>query len=368
MAVLARTLSVRSYRNYRAYVLELSPTVTILHGKNAVGKTNLIEALQLLTSAASFRKPASQELVRLGDAVAALKLELEGDGRRLDFSLDVAEGKRSFKKNGKRCKAADIRGNLPSVLFCPDDLDMVKRSAKFRRNALDTFGTQLSRQYAQLLGEYEKSVEQRNSLLKAPSVDAYLLEAWNEHLVRTGAALLLHRVSLLQRLAPYIQQAYASIAQSEDASVEYQSSLGGLYGKDLQEASREEIEHLFLGCLEERSEEERRRGVTLVGPHRDELLFSIGGKDARSFASQGQQRSLVLAWKIAEVNVAHDVLHTYPLLLLDDVMSELDAERREAFLQFVEGKIQTVVTTTNLGYFSQEILDMSKLVEIDGRN
>lgn len=355
--IVAAELSVFHYRSFEAFALQLDPGVTVLVGHNAVGKTNLVEALQLLTAGVSFRRPAPVELLREGCPSGRAMLRLMGEGRLLDHAIEVEEGKRRFIKNGKNTNAAGIRGVLPSVLFCPDHLDMVKRSASARRAALDSFGVQLNAQYGKLLSAYERTVEQRNNLLKeCPSVD--LLEVWDESLARTGAALLMHRRALLERIRARFIEVYQAIAPHEVPDVAYQASIGVLPD------DRDEVLELFLRVLRERREEELRRGLTLVGPHRDEVVFTIDGRPARDFGSQGQQRSIVLAWKIAEVQVTRDILGRYPLLLLDDVMSELDADRRNAIMGFIADEIQTVITTTNLGYFSQDVLDRAKVVRI----
>lgn len=400
VAILARTLHVRNFRNYDDYTLELDPGVTVLVGRNAQGKTNLVEALQLATSGASFRKPSPAELVEEGEEGCSIALRLEGDGRVVDLGCTVRDGKRSFSRNGKKCRAAGVRGVVPSVLFCPDDLDMIKRSASVRRAALDGFGVQLNERYAQLLGTYERLVEQRNALLKERWCTREMLAAWNDSLAQAGASLLTHRLALLDRIRVRFVEAYAQIAPGERADITYEASVdavlgatagdavaadaGGLVaaGEDVAAddrsadgtaANRAGVDRTtqvawwrerMLAALDAVFNDELRRGITLVGPHRDEIRFSIDGRDARAFASQGQQRSLVLAWKVAEVAVTRDILGRPPLLLLDDVMSELDAERREAFVRGIEDEVQTVITTTNLGYFSDAILDRAKVVTI----
>ena len=328
MTMFARSLSVARYRSFDSYRLDLDEGVTVLAGPNAAGKTNLIEALQLLTSGASFRHPTAGELVHDGTGSCKLELRLEGDGRVLDMGLGVEDGKRSFSRNGKRCSAAGVRGVLPSVLFCPDHLDMVKRGASVRRGALDDFGVQLSARYADLVSTYGRCVAQRNALLKESWCCSEMLGAWNDSIARAG------------------------------------STLGELPQTEGREELKDWAYEHMLAALDERADEEMRRGVTLVGPHRDEIEFSVAGRSARSFASQGQQRTLVLAWKVAEVAVARDILGTAPLLLLDDVMSELDAGRRDAFLQLIGDDIQTVITTTNLGYFTDDLLDRAKVVSM----
>ena len=364
MAILARDLSVVDYRSYESFELGLARGVTVLAGPNAAGKTNLVEAIQLLTAGRSFRHPAPVELVREGCGRGRIELALAGEGRVVDVACDLAPGRRSFARNGKRVTAAGVRGVLPSVLFTPDDLDMVKRSASVRREALDGFGSQLSARYAELADAYARTLEQRNRLLRDGVSDEGLLAAWDGSLAGTGAALISHRRALLARVRDRLRAVYAAIAPGEDADVSYLSQLGT--GPNWDTFSREELAERFIAELAARREEELRRGTTVVGPHRDDVLFTIDGRAARAFGSQGQQRSLVLAWKIAEVGVTRDILGSYPILLLDDVMSELDASRREAIMHFVEDGIQTVITTTNLGYFGDDVLAAAKVVEIGG--
>ena len=372
MAIYARELAVRSYRNFEDFSLELDDGVTILAGPNAVGKTNLVEALQLLTSGSSFRHPAPSDLVREGSNRARIALSLAGEGRVIDVACEVERGKRTFTRNRKKVAASGVRGVVPSVLFSPDDLDMVKRSASVRRAALDTFGIQLNETYAQLTAQYERIVGQRNSLLKEGWCTREMLAAWNGALSLTGATLLMHRMALLARIRLRLREVYAGIAGGEEADVVYEPSFGALppevldiIGAPLErEVFISAAREVFDRALGERADDEIRRGMTLVGPHRDEIRFRIAGRDARTFASQGQQRSLVLAWKVAEVEVTRDILGRPPLLLLDDVMSELDGARREAFLNFIQDEVQTVITTTNLGYFTDKVLDRAKVVEI----
>lgn len=374
MSIYARTLSVTEYRSFPSFELDLARGVTVLVGHNAVGKTNLVEALQLLTSGRSFRKPSPRELVRAGGARCSMKLTLEGEGRVIDMGCVVEDGKRSFMRNGKRCRAAGVRGVVPSVLFCPDDLDLVKRGARLRREALDGFGIQLNESYAQLASTYERTVEQRNSLLKEPFCTSDLLDAWNDSIASTGAALTVHRLALLSRIREHLIDVYAGLSGGEAADVSYVPSWGASDAITLPAAADvssradriEAVRTRIAAALDERAGEELRRGITLVGPHRDEVAFTIDGRDARTFASQGQQRSLVLAWKIAEVEVTREILGRPPLLLLDDVMSELDETRRQAFLGLVGGGVQTVITTTNLGYFDDSALERAKVVKIGG--
>lgn len=363
MGLLVTSLSLADFRSFERLSLSPAPTTTILVGPNAAGKTNTVEALQLLTAGASFRRPSPRDLVREGADSARIDARLEGDGRVLDARCDVVAGRRSFSLNGKRCQASDMPSALMSVLFSPDDLGLVKRGASGRRDELDGFGRQANRGYANVLAAYTRSVEQRNRLLREEFPDENLLEAWDASVSLGGATLLEARLRLFSRLAEKVRAIYGEVSGGEELTCSYGSTLGD----DVFGMTRDEIRDVFAAALAARRREDLRRQQTCVGPHRDDVTFLIDGRDARSFGSQGQQRCVALALKMAEVELAAEVVGSRPLLLLDDVMSELDERRRNAVVRFAQKGIQTVITTTNLGYFSPELLDASEVVSFRGR-
>ena len=359
------SLSVRSIRleNFRSFSLlseELSEGLTILAGPNAVGKTNTIEALRLLTGGRALRSSHPSELIKQGCASAAAAATLEGDGRILDILVEIEPGKKRYQLNGKPVRGQTLSGILTSVPFTPDDLVFSKGSASHRRQELDSFGSQMSKGYDKVSKAYLKAVEQRNALLKNEIVDTTLLDAWDESLTIGAASLLHHRLGLFERISRKASAVHAEIAAGESLEVRYDCSLG-----DVGSGTKEELEELMSGALIRARHDDLRRQMTTVGPQRDDIAFLIDGKDVRAYGSQGQQRSVVLSWKMAEVLVCQEVTGERPLLLLDDVMSELDANRRAAMMDFIETGIQTVVTTTNLGYFSDEVLDRARVVMMD---
>lgn len=360
--LLVRSLSLRDWRNFDDRTIGLGEGMTVLHGRNASGKTNVVEALQTLTSGHSFRRPRPAELVREGQGRALASARLEGDGRVIDVCCKVEGTRRHFERNGKRCHAADLPETMMSVLFCPDDLSLVKRGASHRRDELDDFGRQANRGYGRVLAAYERAVAQRNRLLREDVVDLGLLRVWDESVALCGAALLFARLRLFRRLSSHVRDIYERISGGERLDCTYVASVGSQ--EELAGLSKDELRDLILRQLEERRHDELRRCQTLVGPHRDDLGFTIGGRDARAFASQGQQRSVTLALKMAEVELSFEVVGTRPLLLLDDVMSELDERRSVALMDFVQGTIQSVVTTANVGNFPRELLDRATLVGI----
>lgn len=360
MGLLVKRLLLRDFRSFEEGLFSFSDGTTVLLGGNAAGKTNTVEALQLLTSGTSFRKPRPSQLIREDADVSHISCRLEGEGRVVDVSCTIEPAKKRFVKNGKKCSARDLSETLNSVLFNPDDLSFVKRGATYRRDELDGFGSRINRGYGKVLSTYLKSVEQRNRLLKEDVPDNDLLEAWNASVALGGATLLVFRLRLLERLKEKLRAAYAEVSGGEDLECEYVSSLGGVSG-----ITRDGAYDAFLSEFSRLRDEEIRRQQTLVGPQRDDLRFLIRGRDARTFASQGQQRTIVLAWKMAEVELASEICGERPLLLLDDVMSELDDARRDAVVRVINSGIQTVITCASLNYLPGELLSGAEVVRMD---
>lgn len=355
-------LELTDFRNYESLTVEPSPGLTIVVGPNAVGKTNIIEAIQLVTATRSFRRPEMSELVRWGAPSARVSLRAEDGPRLLEIRLDIdSDGRRSYLVNGQaRRKYSEVAGLLPSVVFTPDDLGMVKGPAERRRSSVDDLGEQMSATYGSLRRDYGRAVRQRNTLLRE-GASGNALGVWDEQVASLGARLLIHRTSLLERIMEAASSRYSQMSDGEVLGYTYDHRCGDI--KDTKSTPAEVAASIHAEMIR-RNDEERRRTVTLVGPHRDDIVLTLGGKDARSFASQGQQRTIALAWKLAEVAVVEDVLRRKPVLLLDDVMSELDADRRSALSEVVSSEIQTVVTTTNTGYFTKEMLARSTVVPI----
>lgn len=363
MGLVVTELDLFDFRSFERAQMGLSSGTTVLVGPNAAGKTNAVEALQMLTAGYSFRRPTPSQLIREGAPSARIDARLEGSGRVVDMRCDVLPNRRQYSRNGKRCHASDVPRTLMSVLFSPDDLSLVKRGASGRRDELDDFGRQANAGYSRVLTAYLRSVEQRNRLLKEDCPDRSLLDAWDVSVALGGATLLAARLRLFGRLAARAEEVYGEISNGERLECRYACTLG----EGVEGLSRDELRDVFATRLAESRPEDLRRGQTTVGPHRDDVGFLIEGRDARSFGSQGQQRSVVLALKMAEVVLAEEIVGERPLLLLDDVMSELDEARRTSVVTFAQRGIQTVITTTNLGYFTPELIESSRVVSLDGR-
>lgn len=383
MTLRIESINLRNIRNYDDAVIEDLGDITVFVGENAVGKTNLIEAVQLLTALSSFRHSTIDQLIRHGEENGRAFARVTDDNRLLDIELLLEGRTRKYRLNGKAKRPLDLKGLIPSVIFTPDDLNLVKGPNGGRRAALDALGSQVNKSYYTVRRDYEKVIRHKNRLLKDES-DAALIEAIDEMIVTVGAQLTLYRIALFERLTPHFVEKYREISHGrEKLGVVYVPSWEQEEGKDVafressdspsslspsvarpSSVSRDDARMLLSRALHERAGEERRRGRALVGPHSDKIVFSLDGKDASVYGSQGQQRSIVLAYKLAEAAVVEEILEQKPVLLLDDVMSELDESRRHALVTAMEGGSQTFITTANIDYFDAAMLEKSKIIKL----
>ena len=393
MTLAIEQLTFRNFRNYDDLRLTGLGDITVLVGRNAIGKTNIIEGVQLLTALTSFRHAPMDQLIRHGSESARLEMSV-GDGNR-QLSVDVLlDGKsRKYQLNGKAKRPADLKGLVPSVIFTPDDLELVKGSNTGRRTALDALGSQVNKSYYTVRRDYEKVIRHKNRLLK-DEADAALVEAIDEMLVTVGTQLTYYRAALFARLMPHVAEKYRQISGGREVltavyAPSWEEGTGGETsrspinpgregdqevaptgdgpgGESFPSASftRDEAREALARALHGRAGEERRRGRALVGPHADTITFLLDGQNASLYGSQGQQRSIVLAYKLAEAAVIEEILAQKPVLLLDDVMSELDGARREALVQAMENGSQTFITTANLAYFDESMLERSNVVHL----
>lgn len=362
------SLFLSNFRNYETYELSDIGGMTIFIGPNAVGKTNILEAIDLLTAGVSFRHPQISQLIREGADAARIGMDVTDGNRDISTVLKLEAGKKRYTVNGKAKQAADVKGILPAVSFVPDDLNMAKGASSIRRGALDDLGSQLSKNYHVLRRDFEKALRYKNRLLKeeAPS---QLIEAMNETFALCATQLFCYRTALFARMVPLVGEHYQAISKSDDQfSAVYVPSWDRLAGEPAEqgEYSREEASSLMSRALSAWSAEESSRHRSLVGPHNDQIIFYISGRNTSDFASQGQQRSIVLAWKLSEVDMVRQTIGSNPVLLLDDVMSELDVSRRSMLVKQVGGDIQTFITATDLSYFDGDLLDRSRIVELGG--
>lgn len=341
------SLHLHSFRNYRSLRVDFSPGLNVIYGDNAQGKTNLLEAVYFLATGKSHRTSRDQELIREGDEALLARAAVVRKTGELNIELLYGQqSRKQLKINGiAERKITRLVGSLAAVFFSPDDLQLLKGPPSGRRRFLDIELSQISQTYLHHLITYNKVLAQRNTLLKQEGVDDALLGVYDEQLVAAGAQLIARRAEAVRRLSPIAAHFHATLAEGrEELRLEYQSQgiePGALTAVDA-------VQDRLWAQVQRVRREERRRQVTLVGPHRDDVGFWISDRDARLYASQGQQRTAVLALKLAELQFMAEEIQEAPILLLDDVASELDPHRRHYLLHAVQEGIQTFVSCTDL--------------------
>ena len=359
-----------NFRNYRDLTLDGLGRLTLFVGPNAVGKTNIIEGIQLLTAQTSFRNPSTAQIINHGSAFSRIDGWVTDGSRDLQITCQFEEGKKKRLLNGKPKRAADLRGILPSVIFTPDDLELSKSASGPRRDALDALGAQLSANHHRIKSDYEKVLRGKNRLLR-DEASAALIESTDEILVFVGAQLTCYRAALFQRLSQAMEGFYAQIAGGKEVlRAGYTPSWvdhdpDALYSEI---PSRDEARQALEQAISSRRDEERARRRAVVGPHADYLDFFIDGKNVAHYGSQGQRRSLVLAFKLAETSLIEELLDQKPVLLLDDVMGELDSSRRAALTSFACSELQTFITTTGLSYIDELLTRNADVIELPLRD
>ena len=371
MSLEIKSIRFYNFRNYPSLFLDNFERLNIFCGENAIGKTNIIEGIQLLTALTSFRHPLLSQLVYSGQDEARIEMEVFDEKRNLEVACVLASGKKKYSVNGKTKQTADIKGIIPAVIFTPDDLNLVKGASSLRRDAIDNLGSQLSKNYYIVRKDYEQVIRYKNRLYKDEAAES-LIDSINENLLTCGSQLIYYRVALVQKLFPLISQYYEQVApQCEKLNIQYSPSwlekedeLIHNNQKSLFSLKRADIKEYLVSELVVRKGEERARKRAVVGPHSDHVDFFINKKPAAAFGSQGQQRLCALSFKMAEVSVIEEIIHQKPVLLLDDVMSELDENRRRALMEFITTEVQTFITTTNLSYFTSEELERARVIKL----
>jgi DNA replication and repair protein RecF len=338
-------LEARSFRNLQALTLDLTARATVLRGANAQGKTNVLEALHVCATGRSFRNAAPRELIAHDQLRARLASRFERQAVRHDVEVVIDEKRRSMQVDGRTLTRTSKLLQLVNVVaFFPDDLRIAKGSPEERRRFLDRAVGNYSADFVDAAMSYAKVLKTRNTLLRAERApDPEMLAVYDEQLVQHGVVVHASRQDALRELGPAAQKYFTAIMQeSTQMDISLESGLGG---DDA--VADSEYAALFAERLRAGYPRDRARGVTSIGPHRADLLMRVNARDARGFASQGQQRAQVLALKLAEVETVGRKLETMPVLLLDDVSSELDAERSRLLFSTIDALgCQTLVSTT----------------------
>lgn len=351
-------VSLIDFRSHATVELALSPGANSFVGRNGAGKTNILEAIGYLSSLSSHRVATDAPLVREGASQAIVRGLIEREGREVLLEVEINPGRANRARINRSPvpKPREMVGILRTVLFAPEDLALVKGDPGGRRRFVDELLIARNPRYAGVLADYERVLKQRNTLLKSAAAarrggDLSTLASWDFHLASFGSELLEGRLELVRALTPFASKAHDQVAESDSAlGLGYRSSLGAAKGEDgesgavdITGASREELERFLLADIDRLRNAELARGVTLVGPHRDDLQLNLGSFPAKGYASHGESWSISLALRLG----SYELLQSdggEPVLLLDDVFAELDTKRRASLAALVAGSEQVIVT------------------------
>ncbi|TAK97815.1 MAG: DNA replication/repair protein RecF [Verrucomicrobia bacterium] len=319
-------LRLRDFRNYARLNADFAPGFHLLLGDNAQGKTNILEAIYLMATLRSFRGVGSAQMIRHGQKGYFVGGKVVGQGER-EIKMFWSARERNLTLDGRAVKKlGDFLGTLRTVVFCTEDLQLVKGTGRTRRRFLDLLLTQTQPGYLPLLQRYMQAVRSRNALLKQFAPDPRLLESFSEQLVKLGNELIRHRRELIPKLSPLARLAYRRISNdAEELRINYEPSVKTDFSVELAQVR----------------DRERRFRATLIGPHRDDLQLSFNDKSAAQFGSEGQKRTLAIALKMAQAEYLTGIHGSAPVLLIDDVMGELDAKRRAGLLPLLERARET---------------------------
>ncbi|HLI95861.1 MAG TPA: DNA replication/repair protein RecF [Candidatus Baltobacteraceae bacterium] len=346
--MLLKSLHLSNVRNYAQLELEPDAGLNVFIGRNAQGKSNLLEAISLLGTGKSFRTSRERDLIREGFELAAISGEAHVRAGEVRLGCTIASTPRGTRKvytvNGRSVRYAKFLGSLRVVTFVPADLQLVSGAPALRRSFLNIALAQEQPTYYHELARYQKALTQKSALLRTgDEPDPDLLAIYNETLIEAGAAVMLARDQLVRVLGAAASRVHAQWAgENERLHIAYQPNV------PFEAPIAEAVAGAFAAKLKALAAQERARQMSLAGPHRDDLDFQLDGRPLAAYGSQGQQRTAVLALKVAEYSVMHDRSGEAPLLLLDDVLSELDPQRAQAFLAGVGGFEQAFITATHL--------------------
>lgn len=370
-----KTLRLNNYRNFLKLSINFTPHLNIFIGDNAQGKTNLLEALNLIIRGNSYRTKNDQELINWSNKSTCLYGEINKDEENFQINLSLEKKPESFNKF-KLIKIIKINQNIQSksilnkefkgVVFSPEHLQIIKGAPSIRRKFLNEQISQIYPLYYRYLSDYYRILGQRNNILKKEINQRELRERlliWDPQLIEKGSFLILTRIRFLKKINYLADKFHQKITKGkENLKIIYQSNIL----KDHQE-NISFISRAFEDKIKEHKEEEIKYKISLFGPHRDDFLVYINEFNIAAYGSQGQQRTSVLSLKLAELELIKEREGVYPIFLLDDVMSELDEERRHFLLELImDKKVQTFITSISLDYFNSNIKEKSKISKIEG--
>ena len=357
-------LSLINFRNYANINIQFNDRMNIFVGNNAQGKTNILESLVLLSLTKSHRIGVNPNIIMFNKKKAKIKGVVEKDGIISKLEFDQEEEKKQFYLNNNRVnRIADYISNMTTIVFTPDDLEIIKDSPNVRRNLLNIQLSQISKNYLNTYNQYNKILKNRNEYLKIlysnGLADKKYLDVLTDKLIEKAVVIYKLRNDYINKINKYITDRYNLISNIGYLKVKYLPNINIVKYED------EEISNVLRNTINKNYDREIRNGMTLFGPHRDDFMFLLDDNDLKYFGSQGQQRLAVLAFKLSEIDIFEEYTNTKPILLLDDIFSEFDVKKRNNILKYINNiDIQSVLTTTDIKNINKRYLKNAYIYEV----
>lgn len=354
-----KKINLKNYRNYEKQEIILNDFKNIIIGKNAQGKTNILESICILSSLKSPRTLNNNELIKFGKNYTEIEANIEKNDIETELIYRYTdEKKRELRVNSLKTTSKNFKGIIKTVLFSTNDLLLLRGSPQDRRDWLDRAISQIYPIYDEKLNKYEKIKTQKNNLLKEEIINDTLLDVYNEQMAITGSNIMFLRKKFLKETEKISKEKHNIISEGEFLKINYISTV------EMSE-NIEQISENFKNKLEENKNQEKLRRQSFIGPHRDDISFLINDLEAVKYASQGQQRTIVLSLKLSEIDILKEKTGEIPILLLDDVLAELDDKRQNYLLKSIEKDIQTVITSVDTLLFDEEFLKDVKIFKVE---
>lgn len=353
-------LKLVNFRNYSNLEINLSPIINLFIGDNGEGKTNILESIYLLSLTKSNRFGNEENLIKFDEELAKVEGMIYGNFPTKKQEIHLTKTKKQLYINNKEIRRnRDYISNFCVIAFTPDDLEIVKGSPNIRRNMLNIDISQLHNNYISYLNEYNQVIKIRNEYLKKMNLngnsDERYLEIINSKMMENAIKIYKYRFDFFEKINNLLPKIFKKITGKTNLLLRYNNSLG------IESFDEDVIRKKYQAKLKRNLNIELMQGMTMTGPHRDDFSFDLNGMDMKNFASQGQQRMAVIALKISEIYLFKDEIGEYPVLLLDDIFSEIDNKKRHKIIKFLQNDIQSIITTTDINDISSEVLEKASI-------
>ena len=355
-----------NFRNYDELELDFNPNINIIVGNNGQGKTNILESIYVLSLSKSNRDGYDSDMIKFEKESLSLEGKIIDNDLIKKLRVDITPNKkRVFINNKEIHKIKDYISNFCVISFVPTDLDIIKGSPSVRRNLLNIDISQLYNNYITYLNEYNKIIKIRNDYLKKLYInnnsDFRYLDVINEKMIEKADKIYEYRFKFIEEINKNIADIYKKITGLDGLTIKYDNTLG------LDSYDKEKIKETYLKKLKKHLNQEMMQGISLIGPHRDDFTFYLDNVDMKVYSSQGQQRMAIIAFKISELSYYKKIIGSYPVLLLDDIFSEIDIKKRNKIINFLKKDIQTIITTTDINDISKKLLDNAVIYNISNK-